>query len=161
MDANQIVQALQSGYIFVHCSFWQYQTESWADKIYAYKALKSQNIAIGDQVIVDTPRGEPKVVIVRAVDEFPEFDPNIKYKWIIQRLDRTQYEVLLTNETELTKRVKSLLRENTRKQFLANFGTQLDSLANKDELLKELQQQANFAPLVGFEEGSGGGGGTI
>lgn len=155
MDANQIVQALQSGYISVHCSFWQYQTESWADKIYAYKALKSQNIAIGDQVIVDTPQGEPKVVIVRAVDEFPEFDPNIKYKWIIQRLDRTQYEVLLTNETELTKRVKSLLRENTRKQFLANFGEQLNGLADKDELLKELQQQANLSLLEGHEEGGG------
>lgn len=161
MDANQIVQALQSGYIFVQCSFWDYKTEIWGEKQYSYKALRSQGIAIGDQVIVDSPSGEPKVLTVKGIEEFPEFDPNIKYKWIIQRLDRTQYEVLITNETELTKRVKSLLRENTRKQFLANFGTQLDGLANKDELLKELQQQANFAPLVGFEEGSGGGGGTI
>lgn len=155
MDANQIVQALQSGYISIHCSFWDFRTETWSDKIYSYKALRSQNIAIGDQVIVDTPSGEPKVVTVKSVEEFPEFDPNIKYKWIIQRLDRTKYEELITNETELTHRVKSLLRENTRKQFLANFGEQLNGLADKDELLKELQQQANLALLEGHEEGGG------
>lgn len=90
------------------------------------------------------PQGEPKVLLVRYVEEYPELDFNsgIKYTWVIQRLDRTKYAEVLNNETALAKQVRSLLRENTRKQFLANFGEQLSSLANKDELLVELQQAA-------------------
>lgn len=144
MNADQIVAALQDGYISITASFWNYDTADWHQKEYTYKALKSQGIQPGDQVVVDTPRGKTDIVIVRSVEHFPELDFNngITYKWVIQKVDRTKYDELLNNETVLAKQVRALLRANTRKQFLANFGEQLSGLANKDELLKELQQAA-------------------
>jgi len=69
----------------VKCAF------SDSPRLYTYKTdlvLKK-----GDQVIVETPHTPFAVVKVEAFTETPKFDPEIPYKWIIDKVDPARIEL--------------------------------------------------------------------
>ena len=54
-------------------------------RLYTYKT--DLVLAKGDQVVVETPNVPFAVVKVEAFTETPKFDPEIPYKWIIDKVD--------------------------------------------------------------------------
>ena len=64
-------------------------------KKYSYKLPDNVKVAEGDTVVVPTgPRESPKLATVYMVDDNFDWKPGIPWKWIIQRVDMTQYNLL-------------------------------------------------------------------
>lgn len=71
------------------------------EKTWTYKALKTDNIQVGDKVVVPTPHSFV-VVTVTEVHEYPQVEDGNFYKWIIQRVDTTQYDALVKRDGDAT-----------------------------------------------------------
>ena len=77
---------------------------------YTYKTLL--DLETEDYVVVQTPNGEYKVVQVRTVCEPDEIElnPDIKYKWVIQKLEFEHYDAVLEKEASITDTIFKLTR---------------------------------------------------
>lgn len=95
------------------------------EKQYVYKTC-NQEICVGDHVIV--PVGafdEYKVAIVRSVDADVNYKSDIQYKWIVSKLDLTEYFSLKESEQRAIQEVKRIERRSKREQLrkdLMEFG---------------------------------------
>jgi len=86
-------------------------------KMYVYKT--TLDLEKGDHVIVKVGQIY-KVVIVTHLSPIAKDDVDLK--WVVQKLDATDYESNLANEGELVNRVRVLEEENRRRQFLEILG---------------------------------------
>lgn len=70
---------------------------------YTYKALSSENIVAGDSVVVLTPKDGYKVATVNEVktSDFIDLSVPFDYKWIIQKVDTTNYKAIEEREAKL------------------------------------------------------------
>lgn len=158
MRAQEIVAALQSGYVSIKVRFLQYSQHNinreWSEKLYTYKALASWNIQPDDRVIVDSPKDGLVVVKVESVSSEPDlnFSDVGNFKWIVQKVDRSQYDAITQQETELTQKVQSLLRKQAQDKFLNEFTSALDGNPQKDEIIQGLRQKADMSAVKMLEE---------
>lgn len=153
MKAQEIVAALQSGYVSVKVRFLQYSHTStareWSEKLYTYKALASWNIQPDDRVIVDSPKDGLVVVKVDSVSSDPDlnFADVGNFKWIVQKIDTSQYDAVTQQEADLTHKVQALLRKQAQEKFLNDFSSALDGNPQKDEIINGLRQQADMSSV--------------
>jgi uncharacterized caspase-like protein len=153
MKAQEIVAALQSGYVSVKVRFLQYAGKDtapeWGEKVYTYKALASWNIQPDDRVIVNSPKQNLVVVKVDSVSSDPDlnFAEVGNFKWIVQRVDTSQYDAITQQETELTQKVQALLRKQAQEKFLNDFSSALDGNPQKDAIIEELRNQADMSSI--------------
>lgn len=158
MNANEIVAALQSGYVavtvrFPH-EFARGETPSWTEKTYTYKALQSLNIKPEDYVVVIDPHDIPKVVKVVTVSEDVNLDfSNVfQYKWVAQKVDLTTHDSITKQEADLTLKVQMLMRRQAQERFLKEFSTALDGNPQKDEILSSLRREADMSGALQLEK---------
>lgn len=105
-----------------------YRTE---EKQYVYKTC-DQSVCVGDYVIVPVGASdEYKVAIVRSVDADVNYKSDIQYKWVVSRLDLSEYISLKEREQLAIQEVKRIERRSKREQLrkdLVEFGG--DEIAN-------------------------------
>lgn len=140
MKPEQIVAALQSGYVSIKARFVCSRDGDLSDKTYTYKALNSLGLAEGDWVVVMSPVNQPVTVYVEEVSEFADlnFSEVHNYKWVIQKVDTSTYDNIIGREMELTKKISAIMRQQTTRKFVDEFSAVLDGDPNKDAILKEL-----------------------
>lgn len=107
MKQNHIMSLMQTNMTTVSVRFigdakvdlLQLNPES--DKLLTYKVKITDEIQPGDFVVV-MPRGCFKVAQVVTVHDTPEIDTesDITYKWIVQKIDMTQYKEMEAREAE-------------------------------------------------------------
>lgn len=99
-------------------------TES-TTKPLTYKALRQQNIAVGDRVVVQM--GERTYVkTVREIQPVNELrDDAIEYKWVISRVDATLYHQVMEKERLFNAKLLQLARENEAKKLRAELSAEL------------------------------------
>jgi len=85
-------------------------------KTYTYKAKLDDEIMVGDVVVVDTPSSGFTIVDVVAVHAQPKLMQGINYKWIVQRVDNTEYKKQLQVEAELSSAIEKEADANSRKR---------------------------------------------
>lgn len=95
MKINHMIALLQTGYTTI-----KVQLGGPTGSLYTYKA--PLGLIEGDQVVVEMPGGHMRVLDVVKVDETPQIDvdSDIDYKWVVQKVDKTQYNELLAKEEE-------------------------------------------------------------
>lgn len=153
MKAQEIVAALQSGYVSVKVRFLSYarsgEMREWSEKLYTYKALVSWNIQPDDRVIVDSPKDGFVVVKVDSVSSDPDlnFADVGNFEWIVQKVDTAQYDAITWQESELTQKVQALLRKQAQDKFLNDFSCVLDENPQRDEILEGLRQSADMSKV--------------
>ena len=90
-------------------------------KVYTYKAPIDLMLAVGDQVVVQVSQ-ETKVVTVVEVHDIPNIDytnSSIHYKWIVCKVDFSEYNKLLEQERIIRQNLRQLARKNQR-TYLVN-----------------------------------------
>ena len=127
MNIVNLLLAENAAFKFVEVEFFDYNK-----KTYHYKTLL--DVSVGDQVIVDTPSGEFKCVKVLSVKNVFEIEhyPNAMYKWIVSKLDTTQYEANTAMEKELVMQANVITLRKQKEELMAaakeQFGSGLNSL---------------------------------
>lgn len=114
-------------------------------KLFTYKAPMDHNLQIGDEVIVPVGDADEfgfqakRLARVELVHSAPEidYDSNIVYRWVIQKVDYTRYNEIL--ETE--KKFKELMVQADKLQHKKKLREAFLELAT-DEEAKSLMDQA-------------------
>lgn len=117
---------------------------------YTYKALKSQGIAVGDFVIVDSPNGGPTMVKVTAVGTFEDLDAGAYqgYKWIVGKVDITDYTATTEKEAAFYQKVEELQRKAKAQKALEALAESLGGMDALKALMGELTPAPAPAPKV-------------
>ncbi len=91
-------------------------------KLYTYKCLKDVEIEDGDTVVVFA-RNEYKCATVKAVHENSEidYDSNITYKWIVQKVDTNLHDEILESEAKFAKAFKQIRKKALKKKAVDQF----------------------------------------
>lgn len=102
---------------------------------YTYKALASENVEAGDSVVVLTPREGYKIATVQEVktSDFIDLSVPFDYKWIIQKVDTTNYKAIEEREAKLRQVLASAQLRKQREELLAIYKEELG-----ENLLKEV-----------------------
>lgn len=95
-------------------------------KWYTYKALEEQGIKEGDKVVVDS-RGDLVVGEVKVVERGAKLYPNIKYKWVIQRVDTSTHDAIVKREQEFDQALVQMEREKKREALRVELEQRLGS----------------------------------
>lgn len=98
-------------------------------RLYTYKSL-IPDLEAGDTVIVESPSEGLVTVVVHSVHKLHELalKADIHYKWIVQKVDLTEYERVQSAEAEAqkvinnaqTKKLHEEMRENLKDQLGAD-----------------------------------------
>ena len=89
-----------------------------------YKALRQQNIQVGDRVVVQM--GERTYVkTVREILPVSELDDGIEYKWVIARVDASLYHQVVEKERQFNAKLLQLARENEAKKLRDQLSSEL------------------------------------
>lgn len=113
-------------------------------QVYTYKT--HTDFTVGDYAIVHTPSNGFQVVQITQVHDTPDLDPDsrVDYKWIVQKLDVTEYDKLVARDEELAVKVKDAQRNAHREQARAALLSQIPSLS-------VLESKPEEAPVVHTE----------
>ena len=121
MKHRHTLSLMQDGFTTIHVKF---RVSPGPIKTYTYKALYSDNVKSGDSVVVKAVNGHFKIAVVEAVDDFPvlDLDADFDYKWIVQKVDSTEFDLREEREKEFGDTLRRLeqmkQRENLRKELL-------------------------------------------
>ena len=90
------------------------------DKRYTYKCLNSFHPKVGDIFIVHTLDAELKCVTVTEVHLSPQidFDSDINYKWVVDKVDSSMYDGVMESEKELKDKIVILELESKKQQYI-------------------------------------------
>lgn len=107
ISTGNLLNLLQSGFVTIKVRF--KRDQGFSSRDYTYKAPASMGIAVGDEVIVDSPSSGMVVVEVMEVDEFGTIDYTAQhsYKWVVQKVDTTAYKI----RSEVEKKAYKLLAQ--------------------------------------------------
>lgn len=117
MKNKHLISLLQTGFTTIKVEFKQ------GSQQYTYKAKLSEGIKVEDRVIVDSPQDGLTVVKVVEVHLTPEIDLHAKfdYKWIVHKVDLTDYLATLAQEAEFTRTLLEVERIRQKEELLADF----------------------------------------
>lgn len=118
------------------------------DKGYTYKALKSQNIEVGQFVVVDSPNSGLTVVKVKEVVAFDDLDPRAYqgYKWIVGPVSTGDYSAVTSKEQAFQAKVIELQRKAQREQAVAALAEQVGGLDALKAIMAELSAPTEAQP---------------
>lgn len=106
---------------------------------YTFKVHDSIALEMGDQVVVQTKYGS-SVADVLFVDDIPQinYDAPFEYSWVVQKVDRTQYDKLTEQDRKIIDEGKKREHKMNQQRALEFFSKSVgDSFLNKlDEILK-------------------------
>lgn len=126
-----LITLLQEGYTTCRVSFPEKGTYSRdEEKTYTYKIPKDAGIAVGDRVVVYGGK-ELKVARVTEVHDEPQIDFKAPYalKWVVQRVDLTQYEEHAVREAAALDHLTRVQRKKEQEQLLKELFGDAEGLA--------------------------------
>lgn len=112
-----------------------------------YKALKQQNITVGDRIVVQM--GERVYVkTVRDIRPVSELqDDGIEYKWVIAKVDASLYHQVVEKERQFNAKVLQMQRERDAEQLRKDIALRLGE--DNAKLLADLTVIEGTATTVG------------
>jgi hypothetical protein len=136
MDANLFAE-WHPETVLVGISLPQNYAAGGTTKDYHYKALRSQNIAVGDRIVVDTS-GKLCVQTVTKVTDAVNMPAHIKYKWVIQRVDTTVHDDIVERERKFNEQLLAMERATKKEQVRAQIEAKVgaEGLAKLTALLQ-------------------------
>lgn len=113
MNHMHMLSLIQSGFTTIAVT---YPGER---RTYTYKAKVSDGVRVGDTVVVDSPNSGLTLVEVVEVHTSPRIDltATFKYKWIVQKVDRSGYDALLEQEAKFTEAMVEIERVKQRQEM--------------------------------------------
>lgn len=140
VKSNHILSLLQDNYSTVGVSF--SQASDTVSKLYAYKTRLP--LVVGDMCVVEVGT-ELKVVRVTELHDFPniDLDSNIEYKWIIQKVEREEYDSQLAKELHFIASLKAIEKEKAKAQAIADFKEFLPKEGTAAQVLDVAIKQLN------------------
>lgn len=149
MKNHHIVSLLQTGYTTVQIVFAaateRNQEPRWeTHRNYTYKAKLSAGISVDDLVVVHAPFGF-KIVKVVAVHDFPQIDTDVdfEYKWIVQKLDTTEYEATVEAETQFKRSLQDIERRKQAQSVVESLTSQYSDPLIADAFRKAVGNMGN------------------
>lgn len=109
------------------------------ERYYTYKTI--DDFEIGDFVIVKT-QNKLQVVEVVEVHKVPQIDvdSNIKYQWIVQKVDTTSYDEMTLREDKFAEHLLEIqqkaIRANASRMLAEKLGVEESDLLEASKLLK-------------------------
>ncbi len=96
-------------------------------RTFTYKAPFTANIVVDDYVVVESPKGGPMVGLVMRVDEKAniDLDADFEYKWIVQRIDRTEYDARVKRDAAFIETMNEVEREAQKAKLIKKFADHL------------------------------------
>lgn len=91
-------------------------------KTYHYKT--TEDFEIGDNAVVDV-QGELKIVRVVELDCLLSLSDNISYKWIVSKVDKTEYSRCQEVEKELTYQINTIRVNQLKRECLKEIKEEL------------------------------------
>lgn len=156
MPLNKELNAMNSTLAFVFASllpdvvsvqvtFDKTTVSGYQKTAYTYKTLKSQGIAVGDFVIVDSPIGGATMVKVTAVGTFEDLDAGAYqgYKWIVGKVDIADYTATTEKEAAFYQKVEELQRKAKAQKALEALAESLGGMDALKALMGELTPAAD------------------
>lgn len=94
---------------------------------YIYKAPKDMGVELDDVVIVGTPSNGLVTALVVQVDEVAQIDvdADFEYKWVVQKVDRTDYDARVERERKFGEMMLEVERVNRREKLLGDMRANL------------------------------------
>lgn len=125
MSIQDKILLLTEGYTTVNVRFKETDT-----KTYTYKVMKSDGVAAGDSVVVNSPsHGLVVVTVVEAhVEPRIDINANFKYQWIVQKVDTAAYKKRLDLEERLSQSLLEVERQKQRQQLAMELRAQMPEL---------------------------------
>ena len=159
INHNHILSLLQTGFTTIAVAF-DYNADADTDPVlrarnrstrvkeYSYKALLTDNIKVGDLVVVDSPSEGLIIVQVIRVDAKPriELDAPFAYKWIVQKIDRSRYDNLLAQEAEFKEALVEVERVKQREAVMKSFQEVLPEGSEARKLFETTVEKAKAIP---------------
>ncbi len=105
---------------------------------YTYKTFDTYEI--GDHCVVDSP-SEGLVVVEVVGTDITQLEDNRRYKWVVQKVDTTEYEELNAREEMAIMDLAGLIQENNRRETIKRIETILGE--ENQEGLKQLARSLN------------------
>jgi len=139
MNKNHVLALLQKDYTTVNVTYEKNPLKP-VGTIYKYKT-RDLTLKENDMVLIPHPTSpECKVTAARVLSIDPEplidLDSNISYRWIVQKIDFTAYDLELSREEAAMKMIVNAEREAQKKKILESFlGT--DGLSSSVQTLLE------------------------
>jgi len=128
MNTIDLLLAQNKNFKFIGVNFTTFYSDSTkplkAGKTYYYKT--TEDFEIGDDAVVDV-HGELKIVRITELDCMLDINTNIKYKWIVSKVDKTEYERCQEVEKELTCQINTIRVNQLRKECLKEIKEELGS----------------------------------
>ena len=162
INHNHILSLLQTGFTTIAVSFevgmnatddptLRARNRNTRVKEYTYKALESDNLKVGDLVVVDSPSEGFTIVEVTRVDAKPriELDAPFAYKWIVQKIDRSRYDNLLAQEAEFKEALVEVERVKQRETVMKSFQEVLPEGSEARKLFETTIEAAKVLPHAG------------
>ncbi|HYE38176.1 hypothetical protein [Methylocaldum sp.] len=116
MKASHILSLMQNDYTTVQVAY------SEGGKLYTFKALKSDNLAKDDFVVIPTSYNDWGYTLgkVISVDEEADIDTSVAYtyKWIVGKVDLVRYAGILEVEKRFERHILNMQKANTRRQLV-------------------------------------------
>lgn len=120
MNYSSAVMLINPNIRAIKCSYEPAQREGQKPTSYIFKAL-DKDIKVGDYVIVPTDtRWEQTVNRVEEVDVEVDFDSTLQLKWIIGRVPKEQYDVVLAEEAKWIEALKESEKRKKREEIKKN-----------------------------------------
>jgi hypothetical protein len=90
------------------------------DRTYIYKVPKDAGVKVDDAVVVDSPSNGLTIARVVEVHSAPQIDLDapFEYKWIVQKIDRTDYDQRIAREREFADKMLEVERVKQRESVL-------------------------------------------
>lgn len=132
MNQNHLLALLQTGYTTLNVEFppdtaASLNSRIGARRLYTYKVLTEDGVKVGDTVVVDTPRDGLKLGLVVEVHKSPQINVSatFNYKWIVQKVDTSRYDVAVQKEDEFLETMQEVERAHQRALLLEKFRNHL------------------------------------
>lgn len=92
-----------------------------SQKSWVYKALATQGIKVGDHLVVQTADGQLKTVRCIAVGEPIDLNADFEYKFIVQRIDLTAYQICLDHEEKVKEMLLTAERQRQTDEVIEQY----------------------------------------
>ena len=123
MNKADLLLSERDNFRFYNCVFAPYT----GTKVYAYKTFEV--LEPGDFAVVETPTSGFQVVKVVEEADMLELNASVQYKWLVGKVDFTQYQ----QSRELEATIITAVRKAENKRVLADLR---DSIPEVDEVRK-------------------------
>lgn len=115
---------------------------------FTYKIRKDSGVKVDDAVIVESPQNGLQIVRVVEVHDTPQIDLDapFEYKWIIQRVDRTEHDEQVAKERQFNDTMLEVERTRIREETLNNMRQHLPEGSEARKLFDQAQALLPTAP---------------